>query len=289
MKVSVFPRKAANVPDSLRKRLQTYTLAASAAGVSLLAAATPGPEAEIIYTMYALAASAAGVSLLAQPAEAEIIYTATHASFGPMGSGSGHLWSVFGLDLTGNGRINFSFNEAWHTSTWSSGKFEVENGYLTVNPFQGNGVVVAGRGVAALRPGVLIGPNAKFAGGGLMGEGLWKYPVDFGHSSKCDGPWADKGNRYLGLKFIISGQVHYGWAQLSVSCSYGGVYAWLTGYAYENIPNKGLKSGQQVETKVDENPNGTAEPAPLSYQTPVPATLGMLARGAPALSIWRLE
>ena len=66
------------------------------------------------------------------------------------------------------------------------------------------------------------------------------------------GPWVGKGNgvgnRYLGLKFVIHGKVHYGWARLSVTLGhhwqYGDVSATLTGYAYETIPNKAIITGK---------------------------------------------
>ena len=66
------------------------------------------------------------------------------------------------------------------------------------------------------------------------------------------GPWVGKGkgvrNRYLGLKFVIHGKVHYGWARLSVTLGhhrqYGDVSGTLTGYAYETIPNKAIITGK---------------------------------------------
>src|SRR5262249_6323965 len=66
------------------------------------------------------------------------------------------------------------------------------------------------------------------------------------------GPWAGKGNgvknRYLGLKFVIHGKVHYGWARLSVALGhhrqYNDVSGTLTRYAYETIPNKPIIMGK---------------------------------------------
>jgi len=62
--------------------------------------------------------------------------------------------------------------------------------------------------------------------------------------------WANGGKgvtrRYLGLKFQIYGQTHYGWARLSVHFegAAGGLEAHLTGYAYETIPNKPIIAGK---------------------------------------------
>ncbi len=82
------------------------------------------------------------------------------------------------------------------------------------------------------------------------------------------GPWLNVSHRYLGLKFIIKGKVHYGWARLNVQ---SGV-ATLTGYSYETIPNKPIIAGK---------PKG---PDVITLE---PASLGHLARGASGLSAWR--
>jgi hypothetical protein len=61
----------------------------------------------------------------------------------------------------------------------------------------------------------------------------------------------------------------------------------LTGYAYETIPNKPIIAGTTEaaeESGVDE-----ANPATLNEPTLQPASLGLLAMGSPALSVWRRE
>jgi len=69
---------------------------------------------------------------------------------------------------------------------------------------------------------------------------------------------------YLGLKFDdLKGKTHYGWARVEVPISGG---YWLTGYAYETVPNKPIITGK------------TKGPDVITVE---PATLGRLARGAP--------
>lgn len=66
------------------------------------------------------------------------------------------------------------------------------------------------------------------------------------------GPWVGKGkgvsDRYLGLKFVVGGEVHYGWARLSVTLGhhrqFDDVSGTLTGYAYETAPDKPITAGQ---------------------------------------------
>ncbi len=92
-------------------------------------------------------------------------------------------------------------------------------------------------------------------------------------------------NRYLGVRFRINGRTHYGWARLNVAVNIDNeITATLTGYAYETIPNKPIGAG------VTKGPDAD-QPAPASLQpvSPKPPSLGALALGAPALSIWRRE
>ena len=86
------------------------------------------------------------------------------------------------------------------------------------------------------------------------------------------GPWAGKGkgvkDRYLGLKFVVDGEVHYGRARVSVTLGhhrqFDDVRGTLTGYAYETVPDKSIIAGQITGPDV------------IRVQ---PETLGSLARG----------
>lgn len=100
------------------------------------------------------------------------------------------------------------------------------------------------------------------------------------------GPWVNTTNRYLGLKFLINNEVHYGWARMSVPVQFergGGVM--LTGYAYETVPNKPLLAGEKSRPSA----NDAVDPTALQVPAPASATLGLLARGADGVAIWRRE
>jgi hypothetical protein len=58
------------------------------------------------------------------------------------------------------------------------------------------------------------------------------------------GQWLHATNRYLGLKFVIKGKTHYGWARLTTSCAQFECSDLLTGYAYETVANKSIVTGK---------------------------------------------
>jgi hypothetical protein len=55
-------------------------------------------------------------------------------------------------------------------------------------------------------------------------------------------------DRYLGLKFVVDGGVHYGWARVSVTLGhhrqFDDVSGTLTGYAYETVADKPIIAGE---------------------------------------------
>jgi hypothetical protein len=149
-------------------------------------------------------------------------------------------------------------------------------GYSTHNPLRTQAAAFA------FKHRVNIGPKLGFQGGKHIV--MWDFGVSSTDRSSI-GQWKDVKNRYLGVRFKIKGRTHYGWARLNVAiANVEGGTATLTGYAYETIPDKPIVAG------VTQGPDAD-QPVPASLQSgsPKPASLGALARGAPALSIWRRE
>jgi hypothetical protein len=252
MKRSSAPRRSASLSDSVHQRLNMYVLVASAAGGGVLASP--------------------------QSAQAKIVYTPANIAISPM--------TTLQLDLNHDGFKDFSFID---TSSSNAHTFVA---YLAVRPL-GSQNKIWGRGAnaPALRAGVRIGPAGQFsrAGGKNMG-GYFAYYYNGKRSHGYVGPWANGGkgvrNRYLGLKFLIKGKVHFGWARLTVSTKKPHIFGKLTGYAYETVPGKSIVAGK---TKGLDDTNIKAPDASLTTPTPVLPTLGLLAGGAPMLSIWRRE
>jgi hypothetical protein len=243
---------------------------------------------------YAIAASAAGVSLLAlaSPAEAEIIYTPANVTIGRNGA--------YNLDLNHDGIVDFTLLE--RGSVRASLTFQ----NVSVRAGGGNKVNCASTFcastfiyAAALMRGNQIGP-------GQHRHGWLGNTVSMAFEEKRPGTfvyyahdWANVSNRYLGLRFQINGETHYGWARLTVKFHGGALKertweAQLTGYAYETVAGKPITAGQ---TK------GDAEDISASLQTAQPGTsmvassasrrasrsvpLGALALGADGIALLR--
>jgi hypothetical protein len=226
--------------------------------------------------MYALMASAAGVGILAsaQPATARIVYTPAHRVIT-----NGHHYD---LDLNHDGVTDFALINSVQCNT-DQCFYD-----LTEKPTLGNSVIGMGRGsflpyASALHAGAPIGPKRHF----VYRPAILGYVYQGGGGTSSRGPWVNVTNRYLGLKFIIKSKPHFGWARLTVTVSGTTVTGTLTGYAYETIPNKPLIAGKTKEP--DHAASINSPDASLPVPASKPTTLGMLALGAPALSIWRRE
>jgi hypothetical protein len=232
------PRTTAELSKSLHRQLNSYAFAATAAGVGMLA--------------------------LAQPAAAEIIYTPTNVD----------LDGNYALDLNHDGITDFHL--ACGHSLFSQHVSLLLVYEHNTNRFLGSkGKLHVPDDLAA---GFVIGAwaRSRFSNrnsSGIMAEIATSTNMRTGYV----GLWANGGkgvkNRYLGLKFKINGEFHYGWARLNVSFPHGSIRlkAVLTGYAYETIPGKAIVAGK---TK---GPDVVVEPA----------TLGHLAAGASAIPAWR--
>jgi hypothetical protein len=225
---------------------------------------------------YALSAAAAGVALLAATphADAEIIFTPVN---GQIASGS-----KYALDLNHDGVIDFTLQNDFHISTTPFG--DDLNITPTVN---GNGVWQGprerfnGRAAAALPAGAPVGPGKPF----IFQNVNMAYASLTALTYVSGGPWKNVTNRFLGLKFLINGEVHYGWARLTVltDSHRESVKATITGYAYETVANQPILTGQISGTAANASPTLPAE----NLRPAVP--LALLALGSPGLAVWRRE
>jgi hypothetical protein len=259
MKAIPAARSQSILPDHVHRRLDAYALAASAAGVGMLA--------------------------LAQPADAKIVYTPAHVVVGshhPLRLDLNHDGIVdFAILNTFSPEFNYHTLFACQNARLSSGSRGFYICYGSTNMVRITDVQHKFE-AAALTRGAKIQSRNNFAGSGLMGVVYYSFMSD----TRWDGLWFNGGkgvkNRYLGLKFNIKGQIHFGWARLTVATTKHDFKATLTGYAYETVPGKGIIAGQTEGPFVptDDDANSTS---------PQNTSLGALTAGTQARPQRRLQ
>jgi hypothetical protein len=228
---------------------------------------------------YVAAAGAAGVAFLASSpiAEAQVVYTPSWIPIIPH--------SAAALDLNSDGMTDFLFSANNQCSTTSRGHCST----LRVIPQNAsNAIWGTNSSASALASGVSIGSGGKLqAGHEFMGNARYSIVSDRYGSA---GQWRQTTRAFLGLKFMIQGQIHFGWARLNVTATNGAMYAAITGYAYESQPNTPIRTGQMSgEVRKKNGKGGKRGSAPLPIIASMPGSLGMLALGASGLSAWREE
>jgi hypothetical protein len=231
--------KSPRLPDILNRRMAAYVVAATAAGVTgaAMAASAETPQGPIVYTP-------ANVSLY--------------------GLGSTH----FNIDLNHDGIPDFRLemtNTRWVSS---GGGGDGGHGSFWELPYGGNGAMPR-----PLAKGALIGTSGGFEGRDRLAWG--RSANHSGHGGySVGGPWAQSdAEKYLGVRFLIDGETHYGWVRMSVSTEPSDIGATITGYAYNTVANQPLKAGE-----MQQKPTG----AGLH-----PASLGALSLGAVGVALWR--
>ena len=233
---------------------------------------------------YALAAGAAGVSMLAaSPAEAKVVYTPAKVTVS--------LGGTLLYDLNPAGAPTAPFLLAANFTSPASLYWDT----ISFNPRTSGARFVKGAGtswsIAPMQKGAAIGPGRNFGGArgfvgtiGPYGGGTYKNHDGFKFGQTT----------YIGFKFLISGETHYGWARVTLDYSNipkRRLIAHLTGYAYETTANLPIKAGQtsgpaaaepQAALQLPEGREGSADTSVGFRQS-----LGTLALGAAGLAAWR--
>jgi hypothetical protein len=215
-------------------------------------------NAQIDKALIAYAVAATGLTAFAPSAAASVVYTPADITFN-----RGYL----SIDLDHDGNTDFTLH---HYSIGTSSR---------------DIVIVMNAGPA----------NSQGAAITLRNDSHIAYPSPAGYAigSGITKPWRARSvfmpsdllfpvhNRFLGLRFTIAGQVHYGWARISIKGNYTqNISLKLTGYAYESQPNTTIAAGdrggsQAARTATEEPPN------------PQPPTLAFLSLGSSGLDLWR--
>lgn len=191
----------------------------------------------ILETRLAAYSVVAGAALVvaACPAQAEVVFTPNHTSM---------VIGTFYVDLNHDGLFDFSIKDGFFYSS------RFPSSYLNAYGLQSsNGVaVISGESAAALNSDDLVGSSHLFDKKVSM-------------EREGGGPWKRAFNRSLGVKFLIRGEVHYGWIGFrKVDATHGVATVEFYGWAYETQPNKPIRAGDMGHGEtLATNPN-TQEP-----------------------------
>jgi len=211
---------------------------------------------------YTAAASAAGVAALAlaPSAAAQVVYTPTDIRIGSQGK-------IY-VDFNNDGVVDLLIREVpCSVETFFPGNS------LQAVPTRVDGGILDGLGGAQAMPlGAPIGASNRFYSPALTMAEQTNYAVYY------YGNWGFGPPAYLGIKFPINGETHYGWARMKVQYDYRhkDINVHLTGFAYETQPNVTIRAGDMGDAGADA-PSGTARSAKMKL------SLGQLAAGAPGL------
>jgi hypothetical protein len=166
---------------------------------------------------------AAGTALAASPAShAEVVFTPSNALFQGLGK--------FDIDLDNDGSTDFSLIAKW--TYYDTGNM-IQALFASGNR-PSHQILTKNGDAVALSKFSRIGPGQPFRAFALMEtpfyRGSWNYWGGYGK------------DRCLGVRFLIHGEVHYGWIGFRQVRNIP-VAAKLYGYAYETTPDKGILAG----------------------------------------------
>ena len=190
---------------------------------------------------YALSASAAGVAVLAcsLPADCQPICKTIHTDL--------VATDTYSLNPAHQKFAPFNVAETWKDVSSLSSTFW-NRGFFTPNTSRAR-VMTDVKGYPATVPaGGSIGPGKQFGRGKMYGLLFTYGPANGGKKHDHKGNLQLLQDNYLGFKFPVGGQDHYGWLRLKVTFSYGGDGAvgtlHLKNYGYESTPNTPIYAGQ---------------------------------------------
>jgi hypothetical protein len=213
--------------------------------------------------LYSIAASAAGVSLiaLAPPAEGEVVFTSTHQIIDRR--------QDLAIDVNHDGITDITIDNLYQKQSGPAGLYA--QAVLEAVPETGGAVVAdpAAYGAADLSKGASIGPANIFS----ARRAVMAFKTVQGYFGTYSfGAWFNVSDKFLGFRFKIDGQTHYGWARMTVRWNQRyHIVAALNGYAYETEPGKAIVAGDTGTAGIEAVPGVEAERKAV--------TLGELAAG----------
>lgn len=212
---------------------------------------------------------------MTKPAQAEIVYTPINQNI--------PFDTTYNLDLNNDGIVDFQIKNH------EEGNLGLKADLFMLALDPNNRAAGAAFAPSALAGGVAIGGDTAFPDHNVGKLAEWFFSFSSTLGPRYWGNWRHATNRYLGLKFMINGEVHYGWARLSVSCIFlRPVSAKITGYAYETEANQPVDAGQTKESG-GEIADARSAPSPGWRVGNGQKSLAALALGSTCPAAWMRE
>ena len=198
---------------------------------------------------YSLTAGSLAVVL---PASANIVYTDLNPD--TLLKGSAWTFEEYNLDL--NGDSIFDYNLSLSFSSWSNTILHYDHNALC-NPLGSNYLITTNSPYPysfyqipiALSGSNIIDSLANWDTESTLG--IWARSIDccsnwtsFTTKTNYYGNFLGQNDKYIGVKFNISGNNHYGWILVDVSSIADSLT--VKSYAYNDVPDQLIKAGQTV-------------------------------------------
>lgn len=162
----------------------------------------------------------------ADQANAAVVYTDEVPDF------AGGIGSQYFLDLNNDGTDDFRI---WHNGSSN----------LYISPLVATNAVLGSGGATFAYPFALNLNDPINAGAGtFFTNGFAGGFQSLNYGSCSFGNWCSITDGYMGLRFDIGGNTHYGWVRLDVNAS-GSVWS-VKDYAYEDVANASIDAGEMT-------------------------------------------
>ena len=178
----------------------------------------------------------AGAVIAAGTANSQVVYTDINPDITKTLNGD-----FYDLDL--NNDATADFNIYMDKSSFTSSYFSSNSFGVYIDRYGSNSMLSSTSYYArALNTGDIVGPTQTIWTSTYLTMVRARFYSSYGFSSySTAGLWGNVTDKYLGLKLVVSGQTHYGWARLDVNTTNGSFT--IKDYAYDATPNQPILAG----------------------------------------------
>lgn len=160
-----------------------------------------------------------------------------------MSSTTGSAYNIFPIDFNNDGTEEYDFRwDDWGTDWFMHFTFNVTDDQIALDGTTTN--MYGGRFIKKLAAGDPINNSL-----------LWgtSYPEPFIGESTLNSNFLDQGDKYIGVKFKLGTNVHYGWVLVNFQTYSTTRKLIIKSYAYNSTPNAPIAAGQINSNSIEEN------------------------------------